>query len=706
MTPAGVAAGAGRHEPPVSFATPLAPARIARHTVGGGNGMVRRIAILGGGAAAMTAAFALSRRDGGAEITVYQQGWRLGGKGASSRDPAARNRNEEHGLHVLAGFYHNAFALLRTCYIEWALLGPPAIPFDKAFTPKPDCTLMERDGKAWRAVDLKLPTDGRLPGVDPSDLDAAALLARILQFVRTWVGRRQTPMARLKARALDGGSIEGLAAEAEALLIARPASRADAAALFDLLPEILRRLRDMLIALEPDWAPQAREPNPFMVGAVAAVCALGIVEDGLLDRGFDAINDEELLDWMARHGATARVLASPYVRAGYDYAFAYAGGETDPPRPSIAAGVALRAFLRLLITYHGALFFHMQGGMGEAVFTPLYEVLRARGVRFKFFHRVERLALTDDARTIDAVEMIRQAVPTAGDAAYRPLVRDGGHRVWPVRPRYDQLENGAQLASWNDDLECRWAPDRGAPRMTLRRGVDFDDVVLGISVGALGEICAELAARLPPWRAMLDASRTAPVAGVQVWSGPTAVDLGWPAPNGIATAFAQPFATWCDMSFLAPRETPGEQPRRTLSYLCAPFPPQTSADDGPGSTFPAEQQRRVEGLFDDWARESLVHLLPAAIDPATGQPRREFTLERFVRANVSPSDQYVLSPPGSIAARLTPGGSGVENLYLAGDWTRNGLDAGAFEAAVMSGLICAREMTGEPIVVHGEKDVA
>src|SRR5690242_10662285 len=77
----------------------------------------RRIAILGGGCAALAAAFALTEdarwRDR-FEVTVYQQGWRLGGKGASGRntDPRFGARIEEHGLHLWAGFYRNAFRLI------------------------------------------------------------------------------------------------------------------------------------------------------------------------------------------------------------------------------------------------------------------------------------------------------------------------------------------------------------------------------------------------------------------------------------------------------------------------------------------------------------------------------------------------------------------------------------------------------------------
>lgn len=76
--------------------------------------------MLGGGAAGLSAAHQLTRPDADwgedFEVTVYQCGWRLGGKGASGRGELGRI--EEHGLHVWFGFYRNAFALLDSCYGE------------------------------------------------------------------------------------------------------------------------------------------------------------------------------------------------------------------------------------------------------------------------------------------------------------------------------------------------------------------------------------------------------------------------------------------------------------------------------------------------------------------------------------------------------------------------------------------------------------
>ena len=78
-----------------------------------------KVAVIGGGCAALTTAFELTRpeHDGRYEVTVYQMGWRLGGKGASGREEATK-RIEEHGLHLWMGFYENAFRILRECYAE------------------------------------------------------------------------------------------------------------------------------------------------------------------------------------------------------------------------------------------------------------------------------------------------------------------------------------------------------------------------------------------------------------------------------------------------------------------------------------------------------------------------------------------------------------------------------------------------------------
>ena len=86
---------------------------------------VKKIAILGGGLGSLSTAFALTNESNWKEryeITIYQTGWRLGGKCASGRnlDPDYQYRIEEHGFHVWMGFYDNAFAMIIRAYKELA----------------------------------------------------------------------------------------------------------------------------------------------------------------------------------------------------------------------------------------------------------------------------------------------------------------------------------------------------------------------------------------------------------------------------------------------------------------------------------------------------------------------------------------------------------------------------------------------------------
>jgi predicted NAD/FAD-dependent oxidoreductase len=91
------------------------------------------------------------------------------------------------------------------------------------------------------------------------------------------------------------------------------------------------------------------------------------------------------------------------------------------------------------------------------------------------------------------------------------------------------------------------------------------------------------------------------------------------------------------------------------------------------------------------------------VDPAGAQGVARFD-RQYWRANVDPSERYVLSVAGSSAARVTSAGSGLANLYLAGDWLRTGLDSGCVEAAVMGGMQASRALTGYPESIAGDSD--
>jgi predicted NAD/FAD-dependent oxidoreductase len=65
-------------------------------------------------------------------------------------------------------------------------------------------------------------------------------------------------------------------------------------------------------------------------------------------------------------------------------------------------------------------------------------------------------------------------------------------------------------------------------------------------------------------------------------------------------------------------------------------------------------------------------------------------------SNVNPTEQYVLSLPGTQKYRISPLDNTYDNLTVAGDWTMCGLDAGCVEAAVISGMLAAHAISGSP----------
>ena len=80
-----------------------------------------KIVILGGGVSGITAAFQLTSEADWQEkydITLYQLGWRNGGKGASGRNIADHNRIEEHGIHIWFGFYKESFKAMSALAYE------------------------------------------------------------------------------------------------------------------------------------------------------------------------------------------------------------------------------------------------------------------------------------------------------------------------------------------------------------------------------------------------------------------------------------------------------------------------------------------------------------------------------------------------------------------------------------------------------------
>jgi uncharacterized protein with NAD-binding domain and iron-sulfur cluster len=712
----------------------------------------KKIAILGGGAGAMATAFALTDQPGWQdryEITVYQLGWRLGGKGASGRNMKAGARIEEHGLHIWLGFYENAFAVMRRCYEE---MGRPAeaplATWQEAFRPQSEVGFQDQVGGQWRTVTVNFPTNSGTPGDGTPLRSVRDHIRTILEWMKevyvrsplslapvgqpetvlgvalpTWFSSIATAIhedARAAGLSIAGVLLEQvvrLAQAAHAGALERPADERFEevhAGIVGLLDGFARELWASVAAdIDSDLATRMAWIRLDLAGAVVR----GLLRDGVAENGFDALDDEELSDWLRRNGASDITLQSSWLRSAYDLVFGFHGG--DPASRSLAAGAGLRGTMRMLLEYKGAVMWRMQGGMGDVVFAPFYEVLKRRGVRFKFFHRVAGLHLSPDGRSIERISVGRQVTLKNGpDAEYQPLVDVKGLPCWPSEPLYDQIEEGGQLEEQGINLESYWSPWQDVESLTLNRGEDFDDVVLGISLGALPYICPELIEAKESWREMVQRVRTVRTQALQLWLRPTLADLGWHTLEPVIGAFVEPIDTWADMSHLIAREDwPAEHLPGNVAYFCGPMAGPAEPPYFRDPTFPAQILAMVRETTLQFLKQDIQYLWPKAcgpdggtidwellIDPANGTGEARFA-SQYVRGNVDPSERYVLSVPGSTAFRLPSDGSGFENLYLAGDWTRNGVNAGCVEAAVISGLQVSRALTGHPSAIVGEADV-
>jgi len=132
-----------------------------------------KIAILGGGMASIATAFELLESGKPYDMTIYQLGWRIGGKGASGRnmEPEYHYRIEEHGLHIWAGLYDNAFRLMRACYAQLGRApDAPLATWRDAFKPKNFLVLDEVYKEQWYNWIFELPSNNQLPGEPDASL--------------------------------------------------------------------------------------------------------------------------------------------------------------------------------------------------------------------------------------------------------------------------------------------------------------------------------------------------------------------------------------------------------------------------------------------------------------------------------------------------------------------------------------------------------
>lgn len=607
-----------------------------------------RVLILGGGMGALATAHTLTdteQRRATYDVRVLVQGHLLGGKAANWRRDDRGQRIEEHGLHVIFGFYHNFLRMFRSVYRE-AARSDDVTPstFEDAFTPRQ--RVVFHDGEDH--YEVRFPSTPEGHGAGPKSVED--------QLSAAWALLEQ----------VIGGSLTEMLAG----------------------------------AFFPDWANRVAGE----VLAFAAVLLKGVHEDVVLGgHTWQDLDQWDFREWMHEHtpwgfsdlGDTA-VMQVPY-----DGVFAYQG--SDQPTPRLSAGIAARGLLELAADYEEAVFYEMTAGMGEAVFAPLYEVLRDRGVKFEFFAKVTELDVAGGRAR--SVRYTRQAEVSAGRLAYQPLARRARARVWRRDPDLAQLERPAPVEDhdpYSDADDARVADE------TLQVHRDFDWVVCALPAPVTAHVLGDhdghellsAIARIP----------TVATLHLQTWFDDDLDALGWPWTAGLLGGFRQPLNSIQQNTRLLDVEGWADDAPASLLYASGPFAAGWATDStDPDARRDAED--RAHRAARQFVRAEYGRLLGS--DEGDDEPE-PFDLARlhapwnpddpmadqYVRANIDRSARYVLIAPGGLADRPHPAPSELVNLRFAGDWTHNGVDIPSIEGAVVSGLQAAASILGtEPDIL-------
>jgi uncharacterized protein with NAD-binding domain and iron-sulfur cluster len=686
----------------------------------------RKLVILGGGMAGLATAWHLTNdktwQDRFESITLHQMGWRLGGKCATGRGP--NGRIEEHAIHLFGGGYYNALAMMRDVYRErYRSAGDDS--FRHAFQNQYTSVRVLPNGlkMALNFPPRVCPLDDIPVAMHIRDSLAEVMAALCWTTVRLLQAPMPVPVpVQVQFKDAAAQTVDMQTATSVGLL-------ADALGCARELAGAIRGKQDPLPALvRLQSLVGAHLPNPTVVSShpLAAVlvsrCLAVLNLAAALSAGWQAdivqgrrsladLDAQDHAAWLVAHGASPGALQSDVVRSTIGILYQHVAG--NHTQPALGAGGFLHWLLRTF-SYVQSPFWFFRHGTGDTLVTPLYQVLCKRGVHFEFFHKVENLGLSDDGGRIDTIRMRVQAT-VKGGAGYDPLVC--GH--WPAAPGYLQLDNGAEIEALarqeHDPLESYWSGYRAGQNTTLVAGKDFDDVVFAISIGAAPFVCPELD-RHADWQAMVQHIRTVETESLQLWLKRDSAALGIhkgllpghaipPDDTGLGACFATPYDAFSDFSDLIPFEDwPAEQQPQALWYFSDSVPTAHTTAPLADPAYPAARLVAAKIQAQTFLDQQLQRLLPdtrtagggfdAALLCAPAQSPAPLE-HQHIRANIQPSERYVQAMPDTTRFRLDAGQvAGIRNLYIAGDWTYNGLNVGCVEAAVMSGRLAANSLLG------------
>lgn len=714
----------------------------------------KRIAIVGGGISSIITAFELTATPelrAQHDITLYQMGWRLGGKLASGGNPKIGGRNEEHGLHVWFGFYDNAFFEITRCYEELAKIQPEARykSYDEAFkpcdyTPVGHCT----DDGSYGFWDFYWPVVPGTPGVYNPLPRPLVLLGSVLRWLHQ---RIHDHFDIAKFVSIEAGKLIAQFHEAFERLLAKVEHTvepiqvlsdnwvdanfqraitwiesldqlSDVAVYADaqLLIAFLTQFKNHLIAAINALGFRHPDDHPIVSGVeLAFTTIIGLLkpENGWLkDFNLNRFDDVDLRAWMIANGGNPQVVnESSILRALYDIPFAYVNGDIN--QPNFAAGSSLRWVFRTVFTYRGHAMYEPQCGFGEAVIAPYYKVLEARGVKFQFFHKLVETTVSDDKTSVQSLRFALQAHAIGG--TYNPVSFSGGLYHWPIEPDWNQLVNGEDARKAGADFESHWNPYPPVGEVVINVGTDFDHVVIGLAGGVWKRLNAvdqspvgSLLDAIPQFNAAASSLGLVATSGVQFWFNKAVTDLGWKL-RPASVGGPEPLDVWADMSqVIATEEWTGEV-LKSLHYLCGPIATTLYSQPSPDQTVTEQADALVEEMTLEWLENYGVCDWPGGKDAngnfdwsilfdssnAAGKDRLK---AQYLRANVAPTECCGQSLAGTTKHRVSSDDMLLKNLSIVGADTNTGVNVTCVEGATISGRKASRAICGSPQFIPNE----
>lgn len=643
----------------------------------GQGGRIAHIAVLGGGPAGLACAWLLSNPGGALwrgpgdlslKVTLIEKRDRLGGKAASSRRTAPGDeRIEEHGLHVLMGCYRNLRRMLAQVGASLMLVPRPGtripvMPPDSAA----DGVTVELG--PWPEADPPEPMAewfGKLPDATPE-----------LSFLRL-----DFDLARLWTRPLDERWTD--------------------------VPPLQRTLYELGHARQ--------QPRPLL----RLTARLWAHVAGVLARGLPDTLDSSAVQHLGMHLLFERLARTELVAQSRMSALQAAAQPQAPdftaPDQLVPLASLLRTLARVALPCDSPhadvrlagdaieLATTVAIGLANAGLFPNWAIGRiddplgddytlwARAVQSLDTTALDTWLLAEGAapgyparsRLLDAVTAGLFTTP-AGIAAgtfvhglirlfftYRDtpyLMLKGGTGEAVIKPIADSMNGKATLQPLRVLTGLAFAADGSVTGVTTTNVEGHDPQTLQVDAAVLA---------IPPFGGALDGlglpqdltHALQPIGHVATLSIQHWTDQPARFPGVILSGLGAPMRCVATMDHLQGQE--GANIPNAPVYYCG------EVDDTRAELWDTQEHQ----LALDWLAAHAGDFQAGASVPLP-----------TVKVNRLGSDRYVSANPATQQARRLVFQTGVPNLWLAGDWTRNAFSCGAIEGAVSSGLEAARDL--------------